>query len=1022
MGFDTTFPYTYLWDTRRWADGQQHIIKAIAWDNAGNYQSHSITVTVELFVPPSPIIVLKNLDYTPHDNYFETVFEVHNAGTADATNVTIKICHRGFQCVSETDVRSPNNVVYDVEASYSVEDYTSCATITYDGTLGPGANDTITVNIVPILYPSHPSYNNPFPYCIGSHYELDYAGAPTPTSIVANFHQGGNLAIYEIPVDSAVKSADYLIVTNPENLFLFNNIEADVDNLLSAMAELAMLKYGVLGYFYAPASLKANIGRLDLMACGDVDGDGREDIIVARDANGEVYIYGMSDTDNGIGYKASVQTSYEGPGSWMGEELLEGLTFDYGDGLACGDIDGDGRAEIIVAENTGPEAGRIEIYGYNPTTKAYGLERFYNTSFDNGDGLVCGNVDQDVYAEIIVAEDNDNDGTEGAVEIYDIFSTSTPPEYSVSTSFEGSNLQPSGASHGADGLTCGDVDEDGVAEIIVTDPQNGDVHVYNTTGLEFSITSMSPYGYDARLEPWYAFGVAYTYPYNHDGLACGDVDGQGAAEIIVAEDMFPPGRVDIWSSGTLSAGNVMTTSFGIYDHLACGDVDGDGQEEIIIGDNEWDWIDVITYGRSHAGQRDRLRDLIEKGGVWSSRLRDGWTSEGYLLIVGETEIIPAGMSTHDLGALEASFREWPGKVRCTDIYYASTNGDWVPELNIGRIIGNTANNLTIPIKTSIEVCQNSTGYGFDRSDALVVAGRGPGVRDYEDGANDMEKILRNGSFDVVKLKQRKIENAGGNIRTAFKAGVTDKDVIFYTGHGGEESWGHTTSVIEKNDFSGSNPIDFGETNPFVFGCCCLTGRYAGITGIAETFLNNGAAAYIGATEVSYGPWESWAAEEFFERWLSTGETIGLTFKKLKRDLANGCYGSIHDLAKEINKPLFRFWSSEYTLYGDPKYGGSCVSNCAGLIALAETEIQGPLSSLDVIVPNYEVTTVEGEDYAYVEIPDGDMLLVPDKPMVPFYTVSLNYPQGYEVQDVILTDISGLTTTTGLNIRNVVLEE
>jgi hypothetical protein len=92
-----------------------------------------------------------------------------------------------------------------------------------------------------------------------------------------------------------------------------------------------------------------------------------------------------------------------------------------------------------------------------------------------------------------------------------------------------------------------------------------------------------------------------------------------------------------------------------------------------------------------------------------------------------------------------------------------------------------------------------------------------------------------------------------------------------------------------------------------------------------------------------------------------------------------------------------------------------VSNCTGLMALTETEIQGPLSSLDVIVPDYEVTTVEGEDH--VEIPGGDMFIVPSRPLVPFYTMSLNYPQGYEVQGVVLTDMSGLTTATGLNIPN-----
>ncbi|HIE31610.1 MAG TPA: hypothetical protein EYP67_04405, partial [Methanosarcinales archaeon] len=42
-----------------------------------------------------------------------------------------------------------------------------------------------------------------------------------------------------------------------------------------------------------------------------------------------------------------------------------------------------------------------------------------------------------------------------------------------------------------------------------------------------------------------------------------------------------------------------------------------------------------TYSRS------TFKNLIEPGGDWSSRLATDWTSEGYLLIVGETEIVPS---------------------------------------------------------------------------------------------------------------------------------------------------------------------------------------------------------------------------------------------------------------------------------------------------------------------------------------------------------------------------------------------
>jgi hypothetical protein len=985
---DTTFPYTYPWDTTTVENGTR-IIMARADDSSLNSHSASVTVTVDNPPPPKPILVLRNLSYTQYGNYFETVFEVCNTGTADATDVLMKVCNRGFQCVSETDVVSPNNAVYNVSASYSVEDSMSCAKITYDGTLAPNATDYITVNLVPILYP----YAVPFGYMMGVSFEVNYG----PHGPRGPWTHSGRLVTLEVPaVDSAFGSADYLIVTNPENLFLFNGSVAAVNNLLSAMAELAMLKNGVLGYFYAPASFSANIGRLDLMACGDVDGDGRADIIVARDYDGTVDVYGKINLRNWgdplfgtAGLKAgSVPTTYDGPGVPSVGEWMAGTAppFDYGDGLACGDVDQDTRAEIIVAENSGSTAGWVDIYGYELTSSGkweYCLEASLQTSFDDGDGLACANVDQDGEAEIIVA-DHDT----GMVDIYSIYSTgASDTEYSVATNFSG----PQQPFTGRDGLACGDVDQDGKAEIIVGDARTGKVEIYDTTGLEASNDT----AFDANVIS------SVMHPgYNRDGLACGDVDGEGVAEIVVAND--ETGSVDIWSGGDQLP--CVDTSFNYYDHLACGDVDGDGQEEIIVADNEWGWIDVITYGRSHAGDRDRLSDLIKVGGLWSDQLSPGWTENGYLLIVGETEIIPSGTSTHEYDPWETLH------VRCTDIKYANTEGKWVyPELNIGRIIGNNAQALTVPIEASIGVCLNLTGYEFDRSDALVMSGTGNGWRYFRDNVNDVKEILdyygQGGDQfnNVVRILWTDYDDNNQRLQV-FNSSVPNKDVIYFSDHCNSDSW---HPALDKSHVS---TIDFGNARPFVYASCCQAGRYAGITGIAEYFLYYGAGAYIGATEDAKYPYMCNCAEKFFLKWCPYDRNIGLAFKLVKIELAEGFWGAI-----SYNRFQRRYWLSEFQLYGDPKYGGSSVSNCTGLMALTETEIQGPLSSLDVIVPDYEVTTVEGEDH--VEIPGGDMFIVPSRPLVPFYTMSLNYPQGYEVQGVVLTDMSGLTTATGLNIPN-----
>jgi hypothetical protein len=79
----------------------------------------------------------------------------------------------------------------------------------------------------------------------------------------------------------------------------------------------------------------------------------------------------------------------------------------------------------------------------------------------------------------------------------------------------------------------------------------------------------------------------------------------------------------------------------------------------------------------------------------------------------------------------------------------------------------------------------------------------------------------------------------------------------------------------------------------------------------------------------------------------------------------------------------------------------------------------PVSSIEVNIPEYEVEQKEG--YDYVDIPGGDILLVDGNPRVPYYSVSLPYQEGYRVQDVVLTEISGLMTATGLNLPIVTME-
>ena len=72
-----------------------------------------------------------------------------------------------------------------------------------------------------------------------------------------------------------------------------------------------------------------------------------------------------------------------------------------------------------------------------------------------------------------------------------------------------------------------------------------------------------------------------------------------------------------------------------------------------------------------------------------------------------------------------------------------------------------------------------------------------------------------------------------------------------------------------------------------------------------------------------------------------------------------------------------------------------------------------MSSLEVVVPDYTVQVIDG--YHHIEIPGGSLLLEPNMPIVPTYSVSVDYPKGIEVQNVFLLDRFNMVPQSGLNI-------
>ena len=250
------------------------------------------------------------------------------------------------------------------------------------------------------------------------------------------------------------------------------------------------------------------------VATGDVDGDGKDEIVL------------------GLG---SVDGNPAIPGGWF--ELLDDdfshlawgrinwATYNGANGEswpACGDVDGDGRDEIIVGLGSGGGKGWVEVFDYDAgsiTHTAWARVNWwvYNTA-DGETRPACGDIDGDGRDEVVVGLGSAGGGW---FKVFDDalagYAHLAWPRVQWAT-YNGAN--------GESWPACGDVDGDGRDEVIVG------LGTYPAAGGWFEV-----FDYDGGALAHTAWARVNWWVYNTaDGEtrpACGDVDRDGRDEVII---------------------------------------------------------------------------------------------------------------------------------------------------------------------------------------------------------------------------------------------------------------------------------------------------------------------------------------------------------------------------------------------------------------------------------------------------------------------------------------------------------
>jgi len=307
---------------------------------------------------------------------------------------------------------------------------------------------------------------------------------------------------------------------------------------------------------------------------GDFNGDGYGDYVIGS-PNYSIPAAPPIKAVLGAG-KAEVMSGKDGSvlASIVGTAAKDAMGFAV---AGNADMDNDGFADVAVGapDATAMHVGSVTVlYGGSGNRRHTFWGSMKNMGF--GSALALGDVDGDDYADILVGAPKDKSPISSQKAIGSV------------TVFDGRTQQSrkrfygkSANAHAGTAIAAGDVDNDGVADIIVGAPDEngvGSVRVYNHNGTEL----LQKIGDSKKAQ----FGKA---------VASADINHDGFADIVVGAPLNDDAENHNKDAGSISVisgsdGELLSPKlFGVVkkawlgSSVALGDVNGDGTLDIIAG-------------------------------------------------------------------------------------------------------------------------------------------------------------------------------------------------------------------------------------------------------------------------------------------------------------------------------------------------------------------------------------------------------------------------------------------------------
>lgn len=298
---------------------------------------------------------------------------------------------------------------------------------------------------------------------------------------------------------------------------------------------------------------------------GDLDGDGKLDMVVTNATTGSISLYRNVSTVGAI-------TS----GSFAAK-------VDFTTGLnnprisVIRDFDGDGKPDIAISN-----ANTAQVIVFRNTTIAGPFTSgslaipITLTAGGNPSGIASSDLDGDGKLDIVVSNTTPN-----SISVFRNTSTSGTISFAAKVDFTtGTSPQ---------NICIGDLDGDGKEDIAVANSGGASISIFRNTSTVGTITSGS-----------FASKVDFTAGSNTLAVSAGDINGDGKLDLVAANNT--PNTISIFrntaTSGAITTGSFaakvdFATGIGPMYSVSIGDLDGDGKPDVVTSNSTANTISVL---------------------------------------------------------------------------------------------------------------------------------------------------------------------------------------------------------------------------------------------------------------------------------------------------------------------------------------------------------------------------------------------------------------------------------------------